>query len=135
MALTFNVPSNRDEWRRAALVSLAVLVLAGVVVALVRSGDGPPGSTSSSGSSEASGSSKAFESAPATTVAPSARSTARSSDSAATGGSGSAPPEASALTGPRIVHTADLRVRVQRGTFASAIDRATAVATGAGGFV
>jgi hypothetical protein len=39
------------------------------------------------------------------------------------------------LTGPRIVHTADLRVRVKRGTFASAIDRATAVATGAGGFV
>jgi hypothetical protein len=111
-------------------VSLAVLVLAGVVVALVRSGEGRPGSTASSGASEAGGTSKAFESAP------SARSTARSSDSAASGGSGgSAPPVASALTGPRIVHTADLRVRVKRGTFGSAIDRATAVATGAGGFV
>jgi hypothetical protein len=52
MALTFNVPSIRDEWRRAALVSLAVLVLGGVVVALVRSGDGRPGTTASSGSSD-----------------------------------------------------------------------------------
>ncbi|MCU1375350.1 MAG: hypothetical protein JWO68_2636 [Actinomycetia bacterium] len=139
MALIFNIPSIREQWRRAALVSLAVLVLAGVIVALVRTGG--PGVTrtshdaSSSGAAQKSG--LAYDSATPTTVAPA---TAAGSESAADSGGATAsaptsPPVASALTGPQIIRTADLQVRVKRGTFASAIDRATAVASGVGGFV
>lgn len=130
MALTFEVPRLRDSWRRAALVSLAVVVGAGAVVALVRAGEGGDrdGATSSTGAA------KAFDSAPATTVrAPAAASTAAGgagSDAAATAPSPSAAPVA-----PKTIRTADLQVRVRRGTFAAAVDRVTAVATGAGGYV
>jgi hypothetical protein len=114
-------------------VSRAVLVLAGVVVALVRAGDGRGASPAPRDASGAS----AFKSP--TTIGEASK----GSDSAAGGtGSRAAPgavptslPPASAITGPRIIRTADLQVRVERGTFASAIDRVTAVATGAGGFV
>jgi hypothetical protein len=133
MATTFSVPSLRDVWRRAALVSLAVVVCAGVVVALVRAGG-----TRSDGTDAASSSSGALKRV-ATTIAPSA-----AYDSDASGGAtAAAAPEAStaagdtavAATGPSIVRTADLQVRVKRGSFAGAVERATSIAAGAGGFV
>jgi hypothetical protein len=119
-------------------VPLAVLVSAGVVVALVRAG-GSGGSLSSSADrapSDASGGAMEKSLAgPATTVAPSAN-----ADSAASGASGYAADQAVtsspiSLTGPKIIRTADLQVRVKRGSFSTAIDRATSIATGVGGFV
>ena len=133
MATTFSVPSLRDVWRRAALVSLAVVVCAGVVVALVRAG-GSDGSADSAATA-------ALDRGVATTVAQAANAYS-AADSSAEGGSTSAP-EASkaaadtavAAAGPSIVRTGELQVRVKRGSFASAVERATSIATGAGGFV
>jgi hypothetical protein len=130
MALTFEVPSLRDNWRRAALVSLAVLVCAGVVVALVQAGGGSRSASRDASSSTAGGSLERSLAAPATTVAPAAMGAGTSSaDQAASA------PSAVPLSGPKIIRTAELQVRVKRGTFASAVDRVTSIAASAGGFV
>jgi hypothetical protein len=116
-------------------VSLAVVVCAGVVVALVRAGtfDGDDASTASKASKAADSNATAFDRAPATTVA----SSADASSGAATAGGESAGSSSApvAVTGPKVVRTADLQVRVKRGGFAAAVERATSIATGAGGFV
>jgi hypothetical protein len=123
MATTFSVPSLRDVWRRAALVSLAVVVCAGIVVALVQAGgraDDDAGDSSTAG--------EALQSV-ATTIAP-------AFDRDASGGATASAADTSvAATGPSIVRTADLQVRVKRGSFAGAVERATSIAAGAGGFV
>ncbi|MCU1488030.1 MAG: hypothetical protein JWN67_4776 [Actinomycetia bacterium] len=137
MALTFEVPKLRDNWRRAALVSLAVLVLFGVVVALVRAGgsDGSLSSSADRGSSDASGAMERSLSGSATTVAPSANADSTASGASTASGYTADQAVSSSLTGPKIIRTADLQVRVKRGTFSSAIDRATSIAAGVGGFV
>lgn len=125
MAVTSFDPDLRITWRRAALVSLAAVVLAGMIVAFVRSGTGAGDSDSA-----------------ATGGAPSALADKAASDSSAesaAGGAGGADSSAAApaipsLGGPSIVRTATVRLRV-RGSFAEAVERATDLAVGAGGFV
>src|SRR4051794_23181894 len=132
------LPGDGGSWRRAALVSLAVLVLAGAVVGLIRSGAGGRDDQAASGDSTA------MAASPTTTV-PSADRGASSAGmaadeaSAVSGGTtaGDTAPPATGPgvdVGPRIVRTAELRIRV-RGEFADALERAGAVATSAGGFV
>jgi hypothetical protein len=105
---------HRGHWRQATGVALAALVLSGAAIALVRDGGGQTTSIPAGGASSG--------------AAP--REVAKD---AATGGM-AAPVPAVPVTGPRIVRSADLRLRV-RGSFTAVVDRATAVATGAGGYV
>ena len=114
MAATAFDPNVRISWRRAALVSLAVVVLAGTVVALVRG-------TPRGGDEDAAAAGAAV---PTTVVQRSAADEGGSS-------SGGAVP---APAGASIVRTATLRLRVP-GSFAEAVERATDVAVAAGGLV
>lgn len=133
MAVSTFDPGFRDSWRRAALVSLAALVLAGIVVALVsgssRSGDDEAASTSAGPRS------LAFDgtgSKAATTVAAQESAPTAAADEDSSGGAVSRAPLAA--IGPRIVMTGALQVRV-RGDVSEAIERARGIAAAAGGFV
>lgn len=124
-------------WRRWAAVAAAVLlVVAGSVVALVQRDDGPRlggGSTASTYERDlASGGG---------TAAPVFEGPAPAED-AAVGGDviGPMPPETApegrvSIAGPSIVRTAQLSVRVRDGGLERALERATATAIAAGGFV
>jgi hypothetical protein len=133
---------DRGTVQRLALGALVLVVAAGIVVAVFRSGtDGPRRSVARSVTS-----SKAADAPPAAVgngatadrmATDAAGSTGASGAGGAMSTAGSAAPIApvpSVGTGPRIVRTADLSIRV-KGSFAAALERATAVATTSGGFV
>ena len=127
MAVTSMDPGLRESWRRAALVSLAVLVLAGATVALVRSGavDRTDGDDSASVTRDASAAGES-----ATTAGADALDAAPADRDEAQGGGGSSV----AVGGPRIIKTAALQVEV-RGEVAATVERAEGIAAAAGGFV
>lgn len=109
--------------REVALGGLALLVLAGIVVALVRGGVG------SRSDDEAAAGLAASPTAGAARTATDEAATTAGSDAGAGGGS-----VATALPLERVVRTADIRLRV-RGDVAAAADRAAVLASSLGGFV
>jgi len=141
---TFHLRWWPDMAWRIAVAALAVLVIAGSVVALVRADLGGDQADNASRTAESSGfASTTMPGGPAAfgdDAAPGAGAVAggatsdvaqeqKGGDLQSTGGGSSLP----ALS-PKIVRTADLRVRV-RGSFSAAVDRANAVAGLLGGFV
>ena len=132
------LPGDRDAVRRLALGALALLVVAGTIVALFRAGGGHVVHRTSSNASAASSTQpKALA-----TEATGAGTADRAAPTAGAATAAGAPSEGSVVvpapppvgTTPRIVRTADLSIRV-KGSFADAVDRATRVATTTGGYV
>ena len=119
---TFHLRWWPDMAWRIAVAALAVLVVAGSVVALIRADLGGDQSDDVSQTAESSG----F--AP-TTIA--GGPDAFGDETGSVAGAGSV---AGGALSPKIIRTADLRVRV-RGSFSAAVDRANAVAGLLGGFV
>lgn len=135
MAVSTMDPGFRASWRRAALVSLAVVVLAGVVVALVGGGrsDGDDAASSddlATGTVAGDGEEGGQVAGPATTVAPTME---RAYDGDGSGG-GSVAGASLAAGGPTIVVSGTLELRV-KGDVARAVERAGGIAAAAGGFV
>ena len=111
--------------REVALAGLALLVLAGIVVALARGGAGSGADQDSAG----------LDASPTAEDAGGIATTggaARVADGAAAGGGGGSTP--SPLPLERVVRTADIRLRV-RGDVTAAADRAAVLASSLGGFV
>jgi hypothetical protein len=136
---TFDLRWRPDMAWRIAAATLAALVVAGSVVALARAdGDGskaassaaPPTTVAGLRLDDASGSLGTESGAGAVTGGAAAPAFDKSADERSSIGETSSVP---AFT-TKIVRTADLRVRV-RGSFTTAVDRASAVAGSLGGFV
>lgn len=125
MAATTFDPNVGITWRRAALVSLAAVVLAGTVVALVRAGSSSREDEAATASSDEDAGASV-----ATTVATGAGTETEQSASDDDAGV----PSSRVAAGPSIVRTATLRLRVP-GSFGDAVERATDVAVAAGGCV
>lgn len=138
MAVSTMDPGFRAPRRRAALVSLAVLVLAGVVVALVDGGgsDGDDATSSdgmAAGTAAADRADAAAVAGPATTIGAGTSAMERGYE-ADEASRGTVIGASLAAGGPRIVVSGALEVQV-KGDVARAVERAGSIAAAAGGFV
>ena len=114
--------------REVALAGLALLVLAGIVVALARGGAGSRSDDEAAAGLDASPTAEGAGGIATTGGA------VRAADDAGAGGGGATTSAGGALPLERVVRTADIRLRV-RGDVAAAADRAAVLASSLGGFV
>jgi hypothetical protein len=120
----------RRSWA-AAVLGVAVLVVAGAVVGFSRSGAPSPGTTTATRGAASAGSPVADMAVPGVAGGESFATKGQSAPAVPPDGG----PSPVVPGAPRVVKTADLRVKVAKGGFSSAFDRVAGVAAANGGFV